>query len=62
VFAFDLNYFRFAHADSFRSGRIARSWMQNCNRWSGLAFDNFPFGHVISNFCPSYTSNLVEVQ
>jgi hypothetical protein len=25
-------------------------------------FDNLPSRHVISNFCPSFTSNLVEVQ
>jgi len=36
--------------------------MPDCNLWSGLAFDNLPFRHVISNFCPSFTSNLVEVQ
>jgi hypothetical protein len=26
-----------------------------------LTFDNLPFRHVISNFCPSFTSNLLEV-
>src|SRR6202451_1266372 len=33
VLAFDLDDFWFAHADSFRSGRAARSLMPTCNRW-----------------------------
>jgi hypothetical protein len=32
------------------------------NKLSRALFDNFPFRHVISNFCPSFASNLVEVR
>jgi hypothetical protein len=60
MFAVDLNHFRLAQAASQVAG--ASSLMLDCKLSADPAFDNFPFRHVISNFCPSFASNLVEVQ
>jgi hypothetical protein len=60
VLAFDLNYLWFAQAASRVSG--ASSLMLDCKLSADPAFDNFPSRHVISNFCPSFASNLVEVR
>ena len=36
--------------------------MRDCNLLTASVFDNLPLRHVISNFCPSLASNLLEVR
>ena len=55
MFPLDVHYSRFA-------GHITLDYKVPVKAFVNPKFDNFPFCHVISNFYPSFTSNLVEVR
>ena len=64
IAGYEINGSLLVHADIFHSPeRITIPVDFKLHHYpTPVPFDNFPFRHVISNFCPSFTSNLVEVQ